>query len=94
MTKRTSTNYVCTLDPKSTNDMEKLQSIRQTIKVLNQTSAEKHRVCVRGRKPIKKATAYSWIRGYSKNKVGYDFGGNVIGGLKNASMYDIYIYKA
>ena len=79
---RYSTSYVTTIDFLSTVDMEKLQAIRDSVRVLNSlTKNSKFRVCLRGRKPIVKV----------KNK-SYDFGGNVVGGIKNAQRADVYIY--
>jgi len=44
---------------------------------MNKNNTRKHRVRVCGRKPIN----------------GYDWGGNPKGGLKNATMYDVYVYN-
>lgn len=103
MTKRTSTSYVMTVDFQSTSDMEKLQTIKDSVRVMNQQQKElanrraritgmfdgvlkirplQFRVCVKGRKPITKV-----------NGRGYAYGGNVIGGLKNSSRGDVYIYE-
>lgn len=80
---RISNSYVTTIDFLSTVDMEKLQAIRDSVRVLNSLtkSSDKFRVCLRGRKPILKV----------KNK-SYDSGGNVVGGIKNAQRADVYIY--
>ena len=42
-------NYVMTVDPKSTTDMEKLAAIRATVKTMNKIHKESYRVCVKGR---------------------------------------------
>jgi len=103
MTKRTSTSYVMTVDFQSTSDMEKLQAIKDSVRVINQQQKDlassraritgmfdghlninplQYRVCVKGRRPITKV-----------NGRGYSCMGNVIGGLKNSSHADVYIYQ-
>jgi|LakMenE01Jun11ns_1017448.scaffolds.fasta_scaffold9693082_2 hypothetical protein len=78
---RYSTTYVTTIDFMSTSDMEKLQAIRASVRVLNSlTKNSKFRVCLRGRNPILKV-----------NK-SYDRGGNIVGGINNAQRADVYIY--
>lgn len=91
MTKRTSTSYVCTLDANSVADMQMLEMIRKTVSVSNANTLDKKRVVVRGRKPIKKF----WYKEYWSKKShysGYDYAGNIIGGLENATNLDVYIY--
>ena len=83
---RNSINYVTTLDPLSAADMEKLYIIKQTIRAANQYSKFKKRVVLRGRRAVDKNYTNS-IRGTS-----YDRGGNIVGGLRNASRMDVYIY--
>lgn len=78
---RKSTSYVATLDPLSAADMMRLADIRKFVKIMNIKSSKQHRVVVRGRKPIHKIY-------YS-----YDRGGNIVGGIRNASRYDVYIYS-
>ena len=84
---------MATLSTESANDMMLLESIRKGVKICNTISKKKFRVCVRGRKPfIKEYTNNIWS-GRSKSLVSYDIGGNIVGGLKNASVYDVYIYE-
>lgn len=78
---RKSTHYVATLDPLSAADMLRLDEMRKFVQIMNIKSYKQHRVVVRGRKPIHKIH-------YS-----YDQGGNIVGGLRNASKYDVYIYE-
>ncbi len=79
---RTSTNYVTTIDFMSTVDMEKLEAIRASVRVLNSSLRNsKFRVCLRGRKPLSKI-----------NNKSYDWGGNIVGGICNAQRADVYIY--
>ena len=75
--KRISLNYVTTLDPTSSEDMARLKEIRSAISFSNKYSILKNRVRVCGRKPT----------------TGYDWGGNVIGGIRNATRLDVYIYN-
>lgn len=90
--KRTSNSYITTLDPMSVNDMQMLDIIKKTVKKSNLYTTKKHRVVVRGRKPIENKTIYNWRDG-STRTVGYDFAGNVVGGIKNATKLDVYIYQ-
>jgi hypothetical protein len=88
---RTSTNFVITIDPLSAVDMEKLQVIKKTIKAVNQYSKNKKRVVLRGRKPVVKVP----VRNFWTGQMGfrsYDWGGNIVGGIKNATKLDVYIY--
>lgn len=99
MSTRTSNNYVATLDPMSVNDMQTLELIRKTVKIFNQQSKEgfprwkqklapQKRVRVCGRKPKEKMDIYGRGR-----MLGYDWAGNIAGGLANATQYDVYIYE-
>ena len=69
-----------TVDVNSASDMAQLELIKKTVATVNQNRTQKKRVVVRGRKPINKIY-------YS-----YDRGGNIVGGLRNASKLDVYIY--
>jgi len=57
-------------------DDQLLSLYRAKISYENKYRTRKKRVVLRGRKP----------------KTGYDFGGNVIGGMLNATEWDIYLY--
>lgn len=87
MTKRTSTSYVTTLDVNSASDMEMLEVIKKTIKVMNFRNPNKKRVVLRGRKPEQKT-----FRLRTGNFFSYDAGGNIVGGIKNATKMDVYVY--
>lgn len=90
---RKSQSYICTLDVQSVGDMEKLQVIKDTVFVLNKSVGVKKRVVLRGRKPIvKMMDKGGYFYKGSKNPVGFDRGGNIVGGIANASMLDVYIY--
>ena len=82
--KRISNNYLTTLDVNSASDMIRLNEIKDTIRISNRSifNNRKLRVVLRGRKPIVKTGRYS-----------YDWGGNIVGGIANASKLDVYIYK-
>ena len=93
MTKHTSTSYVCTLDVNSCVDMEKLAAIKAAVKTINRDCSvgRKKRVVVRGRKPIEKREVYRrWTNTF--NEVSYDWAGNIVGGIANATKSDVYIY--
>ena len=91
---RKSPFFVCRVDVQSVNDMEKLQAIRDAVSVLNKSSGFTKRVVVRGRKPfVKMPNPGSHFYGGSKSLVGFDRGGNIMGGIANASMLDVYIYN-
>lgn len=93
MTKRSSTSYVCTLDVNSAVDMEKLAAIKVAVFTINQDRSlkTKKRVVVRGRQPIEKREVYRrWSNTFSE--VSYDWAGNIVGGIKNATKFDVYIY--
>ena len=73
---RGSRSYRFTADTMSAADMIRIGELRKIISDLNKISKQKYRVVLRGRKP---STAY-------------DYFGNVIGGLANASKLDVYVY--
>ena len=84
---RKSTNYVCTLDINSYSDMEKLSVIKATVSAINKniSTHNKKRIVIRGRKPFQR-------KNICGNLVSYDYGGNIVGGIANASKLDVYIY--
>lgn len=91
--KRKSTSYVCTLDVNSVSDMEILQAIRKTVSVSNYRSPAKKRVVIRGRKPATKMLVVgNHFQKPSKNPMSYDWAGNIVGGIANATKYDVYVY--
>lgn len=97
--------YVCSLDPMSCVDMEMLQVLRKAISASNKTAKivetsygaykDCKRVTVKGRDPIEKQeiNVNHWFQKPKYRKVGYTWGGDVAGGLANASRYDIYIHN-
>lgn len=92
MAKRHSGNYVMTIDPLSAVDMEKYQIIKQTVKAANQSRTIKQRVVLRGRKPKVKKIMHNFWTGKCALR-GYDWAGNIVGGIMNATKYDVYIYN-
>lgn len=96
MSKRYSTSYVFTADVNSKKDMDKISDIRAAIKRYNVdakcNNLKAKRVVLRGRKPTRKV----WVRNFWTGKSGfrsYDWAGNIVGGIKNATMIDVYIYN-
>lgn len=93
--KRTSTSYVTTLDVFSAADMEELDLIKKLVKAMNNRNpAVKARVVLRGRKPAVKMEIKPnfWTGETRKKPVSYDWAGNIVGGIKNATKIDVYIY--
>lgn len=93
---RKSDSFIARLDTQSAQDMLTLQQIKNTVSFLNKGLPQhfKKRVVIRGRKPIiKMKTSGGYFHRDSKGAVAYDIFGNIVGGITNASMYDVYIYK-
>lgn len=94
---RKSLNYQATIDFSDINDMLWLSVIREEIRNINKTirkvdTLNPLRVRLALRNPIEKQTTYNRFTGKSQTR-GYDWGGNVIGGIKNARGADVYIYS-
>jgi hypothetical protein len=91
---RTSTSYVMTVDVNSAIDIQQLDIIKKAVSIANKNRKDKQRVVLRGRKPLVKMVAKG---GYyypgSVRLVSYDWGGNIVGGIKNATKLDVYIYR-
>jgi len=93
---RTSTAYAVTLNLFDEYDMMWLKqardSMRKTNKSLREIGKTPMRIRLALRDPIRKVTYWNkWTN--RKNTSGYDFGGNVVGGIKNARKADVYIYE-
>lgn len=99
-------SYVCTLDPMSTVDMEILTAIRKSISVANKYAKVVHykwgsykeckRVSVKGRKAIQKQLIPCYSHATGKRSLrwrAHNHFGDIIGGIANASQYDIYIHN-
>lgn len=90
---RKSQSYICTLDLASVCDMQQLQIIKKTVRLSNARTDQKKRVVIRGRAPLVKMKATgSMFYPASKGEVCYDRAGNIVGGIKNATRIDVYIY--
>ena len=88
---RSSENYVGTFKAESAVDRITIQAIRNIVAEENRDNDVKKRVVLRGRKPYFKMmvrNAWTGKVGYR----GYDWAGNIVGGIKNASVIDVYIY--
>jgi hypothetical protein len=79
--------YLCTLDVNSVTDMQMLEVIRKTVSISNKYTTTKKRVSLRGRKPEQK-----FFKLRTGNFVSYDWAGNIVGGIKNATKLDVYIH--
>ncbi len=88
MIKRTSDNFVGRYKLTDPYDQEKIAGIRAAVKAINNTRKNpwskqpQLRVELRGRKPMVKENGRS-----------YHWGGNIVGGIKNALEADVYIYN-
>ena len=88
MIKRTSDNFVGRYKLTDSYDQEKIAGIRAAVKAINNTRKNpwskqpQLRVEVKGRKPMVKENGRS-----------YYWGGNIVGGIKNALEADVYIYN-
>lgn len=76
------------MDPADDNDQAILRAIRKLVKEGNRSSGQKKKVVLRGRRPLQKR-----LNPVTGRSVSYDFSGNIVGGLKNASEVDIYVYR-
>jgi len=98
---RVSESYIATLKTLDKNFDEDLKIIKERVKKMNLDEKEagsdlRYRVCLRGRRPFKKMVAPKpfWdFLPYSPNPVSYDYFGNIVGGLENASEVDVYVYE-
>lgn len=94
--KRTSKHYQGTIQFSDIGDMLWLGDFREQIfqanKILRKMGKNTLRVRLALRDPIEKKTVYNWRTG-REHTVGYDFGGNVIGGINNARKADVYVYE-
>ena len=89
---RVSPYYWFTLDTSSAEDMETLQELRMKISAVNKILGTNERVEIRGRKPIQKMESRAKYTG-KVSTVGYNSDGNIVGGIKNASVIDVYVYN-
>ena len=99
---RTSDAYIGTFDYGSAGDMLQLDEIKGMVKNMNRMLREdgrgqyQFRVVLRGRQPVEKqdVNIYSYGTGLRDiRKRSYDYFGNVVGGIANASKVDAYIYR-
>ena len=71
-----STSWVGRFDPTDPQDMKEYETVKAVVRVVNANSSKKFRVEKKGRKP----------------KYGFVYGGNPKGGIKNATLWDVYIW--
>lgn len=101
MKKRESNAYIGTFDYGCADDMLSLENIKVMVRNMNRMLREdgrdyKFRVCLRGRKPVEKKVinVMPWGTGMrDMREVSYDYFGNIVGGIANASCVDAYIYR-
>lgn len=95
---RQSDSYIGTFDVQSAADMQQLSDLRQMVRNLNKTlkvkTGKTFRIVVRGRKPaVKMFVGRGYYTPASRGPVGYTYGGNIVGGLANATRLDAYLYE-
>ena len=95
---RKSPNYQATLDANCSSDLQWLKEFRKQVskknrlnRKLNKNDQPQLYVAVRGRKPKVKKEVYNWYTNETK-VLSYNFGGMIVGGLKNANVFDVYVY--
>jgi hypothetical protein len=97
---RYSESYIGTFKTLDKNFDGDIESIRLRVKGMNADEKEvgsdlRYRVVLRGRRPFKKMIINhphsEWMN--SPNPVSYDYFGNIVGGLENASEVDVYVYE-
>lgn len=89
---RKSTSYVFTADINSASDMLQIEELRKAVSIMNKGNSVKKRVCLRGRKPAVKMDKYNHYSG-KMSKISYDWAGNIVGGIANATKIDVYVYN-
>lgn len=102
MKNRVSESFIGTFKTLDKNFDGDILSLRLRVKGMNADEKEagsdlRYRLVLRGRRPFKKmildrASTWGWIP-VSRNPVSYDYFGNIVGGLENASEVDAYIYE-
>jgi len=93
---RYSKSFIGRFDPSNTKDMQEFEMLKAMVRYFNNSGHAKNplRVCKRGRKPIEKMmTPRGHYTPGSKRPVSYNYFGNIVGGIENASCFDVYLYK-
>lgn len=96
---RQSTAFIGRFDFSNPNDMKELELVKNMVSTFNKFNKERGdsyrwRVCLRGRKPFKKMKVPAgYFTKASAGAVSYDAGGNIVGGIRNASCADVYVYR-
>lgn len=99
MSKRGSDCYVGSVYTDSVADMQELQEVRNIVKVMNRHLRDsnavdrrgrklQYRVSTKGRDPINK-----FINQRTGKEYGYNWAGDIVGGMENAGRIDVYIHQ-
>ena len=72
-----SSSWVGRFDPTNPQDMTEYEMVKSIVRNVNTSTRDKFRVEKKGRKP----------------KHGFIYGGNPRGGMKNATLWDVYIWR-
>lgn len=97
--KRTSDSYVGSVYTNSVVDMQEVEEVRNIVKVMNKYLREskavdrygrklQYRVSLKGRDAINKRA-----NPRTGKLIGYNWAGDVVGGLQNAGRLDVYIHQ-
>jgi hypothetical protein len=99
---RGNNSYLGTFVSAEKSDTDKVAEIIRTVTLMNKQNAWgyrtngtpiKKRICKRGRKAITKMMApKGYFTSGSKGLVNYNSFGNLMGGIKNAAEFDVYLY--
>ena len=104
-TNHLSQDYRFTMEVGNPSELNELKTLRNNISKYNKVIRDKNvlrrlngygmiekqkRVVIRGRKPLSKGTVTNMFG--TRHNASYDFGGNVYGGIYNATVWDIYVY--
>ena len=92
MKNRYSNNYIGSAYTNDSDYEKCLDEAKAIFKQMQASSKRKLRLEKRGREPFEKQEVRNHWHGYTRT-LSYDFGGNVVGGLKNAKRIDFYVYN-
>jgi|SaaInl5LU_22_DNA_1037371.scaffolds.fasta_scaffold02332_11 hypothetical protein len=92
---RYSRSYIGTIDFSNQSDLDMLAKLKDFVyNQVNQYCERKLRIVVRGRQPkVKMVAPQGYCVPGSVGPVKYNYHGNIVGGIQNATQADIYIYK-
>lgn len=90
--KRYSNSYIGSAYVDDSTFNKSLAEAKSIYKAMQAKSKKALRLVKRGREPKVKGECSHWIHGTATNRA-YDWGGNIVGGINNASRIDFYVYN-